>query len=118
MQLKQTTYILDIGGEVSFLKQVPHSPLVIYQDQSKKASLPHRHSQSGPLENAGLLWGFIALVLCTDLQPSVERGQVQGRLLPAVSHGGVGQLVEQHRNHIRVAILGCTVKRRLLLMVL
>lgn len=60
---------------------------------------------------------FIAQVR-TDLQPSVERGQVQGRLLPAVSHGGVGQLVEQHRNHVRVAILGCTVKRRLLLMVL
>lgn len=61
---------------------------------------------------------IIEQVLRTDLQPSVERGQVQGRLLPAVSHGGVGQLVEQHRNHVRVAILGCTVKRRLLLMVL
>lgn len=61
---------------------------------------------------------FIAQGLRTDLQPSVERGQVQGRLLPAISHGGVGQLVEQHGDHIGVAVLGCTVKRRLLLMVL
>lgn len=61
---------------------------------------------------------FIAQVLRTDLQPSVERGQVQGRLLPAVSHGGVGQLVEQHGDHIRVAVLGCAVERRLLLVVL
>lgn len=54
----------------------------------------------------------------TDLQPSIQRRQVQRRLLLAVSHGGVGQLLQQHRHHLSVSVLGRTVKRRLPFMVL
>lgn len=61
---------------------------------------------------------LLVLVHLTDLQPSIQRCQVQRCFLLAVSHGGVSQLVKQHWNYIGVSVLRCTVQRRFLLMVL
>lgn len=57
-------------------------------------------------------------VLVTDLQPPIQRRQVQGGLLLAVSHGWVSQLLQQHCHHVSVSILGGAVQSRLPLMVL
>lgn len=61
---------------------------------------------------------LIDAVLVTDLQPPIQRRQVQRGLLLAVSHGWVSQLLQQHRHHLSVSVLGGTVKSRLPLMVL
>lgn len=53
-----------------------------------------------------------------DFQPPVERCQVQGCLELVVAHGGVGQLLQQHLHHLRVAVLRGAVQRRLVVVVL
>lgn len=61
---------------------------------------------------------LIGPVLVTDLQPPIQRCQVQRGLLLTVSHGWVSQLLQQHCHHISVSVLGGAVKSRLPLMVL
>lgn len=53
-----------------------------------------------------------------DLQASVECSQVQRSLKLVVSHGGVGQLLQQQPHHVGVTILGSTVQWRLVVIVL
>lgn len=60
----------------------------------------------------------IGAVPLTDLQSPIQRRQIQGGLLLAVSHRWISQLLQQHCHHISVSVLGGAVKGRLPLMVL
>jgi len=53
-----------------------------------------------------------------NLQPPVERSQVQGGLELVVAHGGVGELLQEDLHHLGVAVLRRAVQRRLVVVVL
>lgn len=52
------------------------------------------------------------------LEAAVQRSQVQGSLKLVVPHGGVRQLLQQNPHHPSMAVLGSTVQRRFIGIVL
>lgn len=53
-----------------------------------------------------------------DLQAAIQCRQVQRSLKLVVPHGGVGQLLQQQPHYLGVAVLGSTVQRRLIVVIL